>query len=301
MRARSRGPLGAFGAIALASAALALACGGSLDSLDGDGGAKGSASGGARDAAGAGSDATSPPPTGTFGKPSPSGTGTGTGTGTVGCSTNIMALGAELGACWGCAAKGCASQLSACEADCPCHTAVAQALECVSNGGSALPCFMPILSTSDPALSAFGTCLLQASGECNCSLNPGSTDDAGAPPTSGDDAMACTPSGGGGTTGNGSCSSTVEETCGGNDYQVVCSCPRGSCVCFGPSTTTVVSFDGCPYCPGLGPGTPTPCRTTRCWTSAGSPADVPTRCASWRSGRSRQGTRRASRHGMMGG
>lgn len=68
-----------------------------------------------------------------------------------------------------------------------------------------------------------------------------------APPTS----TACTRVGAGGGGGAEDCLSTFGETCGGTNYQVSCSCPRGSCVCFGLSTT-VVSFTGCPSCPGLG-------------------------------------------------
>jgi hypothetical protein len=60
----------------------------------------------------------------------------------------------------------------------------------------------------------------------------------------------CTPMGAGGGGGNGECTSTFGEMCGGTSYQVSCDCPRGSCVCFGQSTT-VVSFTGCPACPGL--------------------------------------------------
>jgi hypothetical protein len=78
-----------------------------------------------------------------------------------------------------------------------------------------------------------------------------------APPTAGDGApTACTPMGAAGGGGNGECTSSFGETCGGTNYQASCSCPRGSCVCFGLSTT-VVSFTGCPSCPGLAPGSTT--------------------------------------------
>jgi hypothetical protein len=56
-----------------------------------------------------------------------------------------------------------------------------------------------------------------------------------------------------GTAGGGGgaeCVSTSQETCGDTIYQASCKCPRASCVCFG-QTTTVVSFTGCPACPGL--------------------------------------------------
>jgi hypothetical protein len=74
-----------------------------------------------------------------------------------------------------------------------------------------------------------------------------------APPTAHDAASpACTPMGTGGGGGKGQCSSTFQEICGGTIYQASCSCPRGSCVCFGQSTT-VVNFTSCPSCPGLDP------------------------------------------------
>ena len=53
--------------------------------------------------------------------------------------------------------------------------------------------------------------------------------------------------GGGGTAGGGQCTYSTSETCGGASYQVVCSCPRAECVCFGDTTTTI-PFKGCPYC-----------------------------------------------------
>lgn len=84
----------------------------------------------------------------------------------------------------------------------------------------------------------------------SATTGPMSTANA-APPTAGDGAStACTPMGAGGGGGNGSCTSTFGEMCGGTSYQVSCECPRGSCVCFGTSTT-VVPFSGCPSCPGL--------------------------------------------------
>lgn len=271
MGARSKArPAWGLGALATVGLALAPgACGGTLDTQVGDGGMSAGANGGTHRDASTGSPAatsTAPTPTYTFGNPPPP---NGTVTYDAGCSTSIAALGATLGACWGCAAMGCASELNACAADCVCNTTVAQALECVQNGGSSLPCFMPILMGSDDALAALTPCLLQASGECNCPLG-GSTLDAGPAPAPDDASTACVVSGGGGTAGSGECSSTVDETCGGADYQVVCSCPRGSCVCFGP-TTTVVSFDGCPYCPGLGPGDPGPLSNSQVLDLCGFP------------------------------
>lgn len=71
----------------------------------------------------------------------------------------------------------------------------------------------------------------------------------GALPTE-DAAPACIPMIGGGGGGSGVCGGTLEETCGGTDYQVSCACPQGTCACFGPSSTQVISFTGCPACPG---------------------------------------------------
>jgi hypothetical protein len=94
------------------------------------------------------------------------------------------------------------------------------------------------------------------------SASSGSTPTVDAAPlTTGDGApTACIPIGGGGYGPDGAlgltqeeCSSTFQEMCGGTIYQVSCSCPRASCVCFGQSTT-VVDLTGCPACPGLDPG-----------------------------------------------
>jgi hypothetical protein len=83
--------------------------------------------------------------------------------------------------------------------------------------------------------------------------SPDSAPTVDAAPSTAHDAAStpCNQTGGGGGGGNGTCTSTFGETCGGTNYQVSCSCPRGSCVCFGQSTT-VVNFTGCPSCPGLG-------------------------------------------------
>jgi hypothetical protein len=52
------------------------------------------------------------------------------------------------------------------------------------------------------------------------------------------------------TFGQGKCTLGFGETCGGIDYTATCACPQGTCVCFGPSSTQVVSFTDCPSCPG---------------------------------------------------
>jgi hypothetical protein len=56
--------------------------------------------------------------------------------------------------------------------------------------------------------------------------------------------------GGGGSSGAGSCDIMTQQTCDGVNYLVDCACPQGSCACFG-STTTVVTFTGCPTCPTI--------------------------------------------------
>jgi hypothetical protein len=56
---------------------------------------------------------------------------------------------------------------------------------------------------------------------------------------------------GGGAVGTAACTVTYGEICGETNYQISCSCPRGSCVCFGP-TTHVVDYMECPSC-GFGP------------------------------------------------
>ena len=161
-----------------------------------------------------------------------------------GCSASVLPYrppDTAFAACWGCAAKGCSSQLAACVADCACNTALAGALACLDRGGGP-ECFTSLPADGDPSPSALGQCLLFATLECGC---------GGAPVP---DASTCTLIGSGsGSAGNGECESNFGETCGGTNYQAVCACPEGNCVCFSGVSTHVVSFTGCPYCPG-GPG-----------------------------------------------
>jgi len=88
----------------------------------------------------------------------------------------------------------------------------------------------------------------------SATTGPTFTVDAAAPAAGDAASTTCAQEGGGssggGSSSEGGCSSMFQETCGNTIYQVSCACPRGSCVCFGP-TTTVVSFTGCPSCPGL--------------------------------------------------
>jgi len=47
----------------------------------------------------------------------------------------------------------------------------------------------------------------------------------------------------------GECTVELNATCGNNAYQASCACPEGTCACFG-SLTSVIHFEGCPFCPG---------------------------------------------------
>jgi hypothetical protein len=176
----------------------------------------------------------------------------------AGCSSNLLtfeAIDPTFAACWACAARGCMSLLTGCAADCTCSETIMKALICSDGSGSATSCFVSTLQSQDPLVADVTSCLSQTSGECNCD---GSDADASSPPEAtdagSDTSAACNPGGGGGSTGGGQCSSSAGETCGSTSYQVVCACPQGTCVCFGPSSTPqVVNYSGCPYCPGLGP------------------------------------------------
>lgn len=180
--------------------------------------------------------------------------GSSSGSPGSGCGPDIRQYGASSSlACWGCIANGCPMQLAACAGDCSCNASVAQAIACIDGGGDILSCFMSALAgTTDSATNAFTSCLVSAGRDCRCSTLPGGVPQPDASP-------ACVETGSGGQSGSAGCSSTLQEVCGSASYQVVCSCPRGTCVCFGDATT-VISFQGCPYCPGGGitaPGSPT--------------------------------------------
>jgi hypothetical protein len=166
----------------------------------------------------------------------------------AGCSTTALTFAppASTAACWSCVQTGCATQLAACAADCSCDATVAGDVSCVNSGTNPSACIGPnIVPDNDDALTAVATCVLEASAECNCN-NP--------PP---DASAGCVQTGGGGGGGNGNCTSNFSEMCENTNYQVVCACPESECFCFNDATpdagTTVVKFDGCPYCPG-GPG-----------------------------------------------
>ena len=249
-----------IGLLGLAALGTAASCGGRTDTLSvdlGDGGddaqasQTGSSGGPWMTGSGASSGVT---PGGSSGFGSSGYSSSGGSSGSVGpCGPDVRTFGAQSSlACWGCVAKGCPIQLDACAQDCTCNEAIVKGLECANAGGSPLNCFSSAIGagTSDSPLSSFANCLVFAGGDCGC----GMTADAGP-----DASPGCVETGGGGSFGSGGCNVTLSETCGGASYTAVCSCPRGSCVCFG-DTTTVIQFNGCPYCPGdpiTSQGTPT--------------------------------------------
>jgi hypothetical protein len=151
--------------------------------------------------------------------------------------------------CWSCVEGGCSTALMACAQDCGCNKSIVSALGCVNGGGTPFSCFSPAITAGgDPATSSLASCLLQAGSDCGCQENtPGGG--PGMPPPVPDASAACMITGGGSTSGDGACSSTIQETCGGTEYQAVCACPQGRCVCFGNTTTTVINIGSCPYCP----------------------------------------------------
>jgi hypothetical protein len=104
------------------------------------------------------------------------------------------------------------------------------------------------------------------SGSASGAGSPGGPSSTGGPPSgtsppipgpfAGMGGPGCTPMNvGGAGGGQGECTSMFGETCGGIDYQATCACPQGTCACFGPSTH-VISFKGCPACPGALPNPP---------------------------------------------
>jgi hypothetical protein len=246
---------------ALAAIGLTAACGARSGLMETD-----ESNGGAQEDAGVGiglSDASPPPPTSVVSEaPDSASAQDAMAEGTIaegaiakdedgGCSASILTYespSATINACWTRAKERCSSQLSACAADCICNDAIGKALNCVDNGGGTVACFgNAFVSAGDSTLGSTRDCLTTAYPGGSCA---GPTVDAA--PTASDAARsACTTNGGGGGGGNGECSSTVGATCDGQNYQVSCECPRGTCICFGPSTR-VVSFQGCPYCPTLG-------------------------------------------------
>jgi hypothetical protein len=206
----------------------ASACGGALATQGGDGGAVGVADS-------AQPDTTDPFPS--FFRQPPDSAIAADG----GCSTTSVVTYEPPGppsACHTCAKKACLSQLTACAADCTCNNAILGALNCVDDGSGS--CIRSAMSSSDPILSATANCLFTAGGDCGC---PG----VQVPSPDG----SCLLLGGDGNNGLGNreCAAHASERCGDTDYQVVCTCPEGTCSCFGP-TTHVIHFAGCPYCPG---------------------------------------------------
>src|SRR5258708_141655 len=142
--------------------------------------------------------------------------------------------------CWDCMWRGCSTQLAACASDCVCSQAVANAIACANGGGGAGACFTdaPPPKGLSPAASV---CLDFAAIDCGCATGSIGTSS---------DASTCTrtlmPTGGGGG-GDGQCTFSQSEVCGGETYQVICACPQATCTCMGPSAK-VISFGGCPNC-----------------------------------------------------
>jgi hypothetical protein len=165
---------------------------------------------------------------------------------TASCEPNAELYGQSsvLSSCWGCVEMTCGPQLVACTEDCPCNAAVVRGLSCTNGGMDAVECFTQAFAGGDAATTSFIGCLAMAGSTCSCP-STGPAEDA---------SSGCVVSGSSSGGGNGDCTSDFAETCGGTTYKAVCSCPQGQCVCFGASSTTVVSIDSCPYCPGLGVG-----------------------------------------------
>ena len=220
------------------------ACGGSVVQLASDGGVANGEDASTGSSSGGGVNSTSPTQGVSTGGSSP---GEASGD-DAGCSTSALTFAppASTAACWSCVRTGCATQLAACAGDCACDATVAGDVSCVNGGANPGACFTPNVGPStDDALNAIVTCVLEASSECNCDSPPP------------DASAGCVQTGGGGSGGNGNCTSNFGEMCGNTNYQVVCACPESRCFCFNDADpdagTTVVKFDGCPYCPG-GPG-----------------------------------------------
>ncbi len=161
-------------------------------------------------------------------------------------------------ACLQCMAKRCAEQFTQCAVDCTCDETVFEGLECLNGGASVNSCFASTfavgVSSTNTSLAAM--CLALADRGCGCGTPDGGLLDASSTPDASCVDFGWTGSGG----GDGTCSESASENCGGASYQVVCSCPRGECACLG-DVTTVIPYAGCPYCPaGLTtmPGQPLP-------------------------------------------
>jgi hypothetical protein len=237
--------------LGLAAMGLAAACGGSTTTDEGDGGGRPNTAGGSSGAPNPGpGGVSSGGSSGGFAGSSGSSGGTliGSSSGSPGeandsgCSANPLTStpGGAFNACWSCVAKACATELMACSGDCQCNAAVAAALECETNGADPVGCIMSSLG-NDQVQNSVANCILNTGAACDC---------LGAAPVPADG--GCVQTGGGSSGGNGQCTSDFSETCGSTGYQIVCACPQGSCACFGESSTTVISYAGCPTCPGIG-------------------------------------------------
>lgn len=99
------------------------------------------------------------------------------------------------------------------------------------------------------ASDVFALCAAATPDAVSSSTSPPDSGEAAA--SAADASVVCLPSGGGGITQADRCEYTANEICAGIPYEVSCSCPAGTCICFGP-TTYVVSYPSCPVCPGTG-------------------------------------------------
>jgi hypothetical protein len=114
-------------------------------------------------------------------------------------------------------------------------------------------------------LSAASSCLLNANNDCGCS---GTFHNA----PSYDASTGCTVGfAAGGLSGSGQCSAIFTKTCGSTSYRAVCACPQANCVCFFGSSSKVIPFTGCPYCPGIGANAPGPITANDIFTLCGFP------------------------------
>ena len=200
------------------------------------GSASGSASGGSVGSASSGG-------TGATGAPTPQ---------DAGCNLDISTYvpPPASAACWNCIAKGCPSALKTCASDCTCGANLATILACVSSGVAVSSCVTPNALMGGPLTVPFDPRLSIASAECpSCQGTPSAAD-----ASSSDGLMACVGGGGGGGAGNGACTATLSETCGGTTYQVVCA--SGSDLLMLRTEHPRCSVPGCPYRPGIpiGPG-----------------------------------------------
>jgi hypothetical protein len=74
---------------------------------------------------------------------------------------------------WPCFQSACPAESAACDNDCQCNNDVVAALQCVPTA-SAATCFSPLVSSSNPAETAFLMCLITNMAKCGASPDGGS-------------------------------------------------------------------------------------------------------------------------------